>query len=488
MTGSRSNSSFASTIPETCEDALKYLYTLRRWGTHLGLERISALLDALHRPDATYKAIHIAGTNGKGSTANFCAEILKNSGARVGLFTSPHILNFNERISVNGHQITNEEILKSLRTVVHAIDSLPDDLPGEHPTFFETITALAAVHFADNKCTHVIWETGMGGRLDATNAVHKDCAVITNVSFDHTQWLGDTIELIAREKAGIITSKIPVISAAQENAAKKEIREACNRQKTSIVWVCDDKFTKDVLHKQNESVEAGESHIQVLPYHNKNITIKYNDTIIENIHLKTPGDFQATNAACAIAAVSYILENKPLCTDENYVISIKNALSTCTLQARLQKISKKPEIFLDVAHNPTAFNTLISSLSFLRPENRKVLCLGLLKDKDISAILTCCSQYFDEIWYTPPTSERTLECAPFIKYCDILAIPKDTIRTCNTVIELLSNIHTEKENEMTTYIIAGSFYLAHDVLSCIEEHDNKRSEIDLSDPVYIRKA
>ncbi|HEV3409005.1 MAG TPA: Mur ligase family protein, partial [Chthoniobacterales bacterium] len=215
----------------TYAEALGWLYGLQRFGIKLGLENIRRLLRALNVPAPEQRVIHVAGTNGKGSVCAMIDSILQAAGYSSGLFTSPHLVTFRERIQVNGEMISEDEVaagLTSIRETVREWDP--------HPTFFEIATALGLAHFKRAACEFIVLETGMGGRLDATNAVAPIVSVITPIDYDHEKWLGHTLPEIAAEKAGIIKSGVPVISAAQKEEAAAVIRgavEAANKERHS---------------------------------------------------------------------------------------------------------------------------------------------------------------------------------------------------------------------------------------------------------------
>ena len=203
-------------------EALAWLYSLQRFGIKLGLENIERLLEELSKRGilqaAPWKVIHVAGTNGKGSVCAMIDSICRAQGYRTGLFTSPHLVTFRERIRVNGDMISEEAVADGLTTIRNLVANW-----DPHPTFFEVVTALALKHFSDTRVEIVILETGLGGRLDATNAIQSDVSVITPIDFDHEKWLGKTIPEIAAEKAGIIKPGVPVVSAPQRPDAEEVI-------------------------------------------------------------------------------------------------------------------------------------------------------------------------------------------------------------------------------------------------------------------------
>src|SRR6266571_5186804 len=206
----------------TYTEAIHFLYDLRVFGAKFGLENTIKLAALAGNPQRGLIFIHVAGTNGKGSTCAMLESIYRAAGLRVGLFTSPHLVSFGERIQVNRQFIRQAEVVRLLVEMQPVLKEFPLE---EHPTFFEVVTVMALQFFAEQKCDLVIWETGLGGRLDATNIVTPLASVITNIQFDHQQWLGDTLEKIAFEKAGIIKPEIPVITATNEPGALAVIGE-----------------------------------------------------------------------------------------------------------------------------------------------------------------------------------------------------------------------------------------------------------------------
>src|SRR5882724_1357138 len=215
----------------TYAQAIRFLYDLRWFGTKLGLTNTFKLAALAGHPQRGLNFIHVAGTNGKGSTCAMLESIYRAAGLRVGLFTSPHLVAFGERIQVNREIISQKEILRSVLEMQPLLKQFAAD---EHPTFFEVVTVMALRHFAEKKCELVIWETGLGGRLDATNIVTPLASVITNIQYDHQNWLGETLTSIAAEKAGIIKPGIPVITAADAPEALGVIEETASRQRAPL--------------------------------------------------------------------------------------------------------------------------------------------------------------------------------------------------------------------------------------------------------------
>ena len=317
----------------TYKEALAWLYSLQRFGIKLGLENIRRLISELGIAPANARVIHVAGTNGKGSVCAMIDSICRAQKDRTGLFTSPHLVTFRERIRVNGEMISENEVASSLaklRDLVREWDP--------HPTFFEITTALALKHFADAKVDTIILETGLGGRLDATNAVQSDVAVITPIALDHEKWLGDSIEKIASEKAGIIKPRTPVVSAPQPLAAEKVIRGRAAECGAPLLFV-DQRYTKSPIALR--------------------------------------GEYQKLNAAIAIAAIR-------TAKAEISNAAIARGLANVEWPARFQCWDKRTVI--DGAHNPAAAEILVQTWHEVFGDQRATLIFAVLSDKDLRQI------------------------------------------------------------------------------------------------------
>ncbi|MGH7979929.1 MAG: bifunctional folylpolyglutamate synthase/dihydrofolate synthase, partial [Limisphaerales bacterium] len=215
----------------TYQAAIQYLYGLRLFGAKLGLENTRKLAALAGHPERRLRFIHLAGTNGKGSTCAMLESIYRQAGLRTGLFVSPHLVSFRERIQIGRELISERDVVRWVEKFQALLAEFPDD---QHPTFFEVVTVMALDFFAEKRCDLVIWETGLGGRLDATNIVTPLACAITNIALDHQQWLGDTLEKIAFEKAGILKPGIPVATAADEPEALNVIRNVANQKKAPL--------------------------------------------------------------------------------------------------------------------------------------------------------------------------------------------------------------------------------------------------------------
>jgi dihydrofolate synthase / folylpolyglutamate synthase len=329
----------------TYSEALAWLYGTQRFGIKLGLENVQRLLRELAVPGKGQPIIHVAGTNGKGSVCAMIDSIGRAAGYRTGLFTSPHLVTYRERIRVNGEMIGQDDVargLGALREMIRAWDP--------HPTFFEITTALALDHFKNTGCELIVLETGLGGRLDATNALSPIVSVITPIGYDHEKWLGNTLEAIAREKAGIIKPRIPVISSRQEPEAENVVRARaaeCDAPLEFVAPVPDRRPGEDatVLDRRYKVALAGEH--------------------------------QRENAALAIAALR--AGNIAIADDE-----IARGLAAVQWPARFQRWDDR--IIIDGAHNPSGARVLVQTWREEFGDERATIILAVLRQKNIEGI------------------------------------------------------------------------------------------------------
>ncbi len=343
-------------------EALDYLYGLERFGIKWGLEVITTLLNTLGNPHQQYKSIHLAGTNGKGSTAAFLAQILMEAEYKVGLYTSPHLIQFNERIKINGKDISDQDLVNLVTLVKEKAEQ-----NNLQPTFFEFTTAVAFLYFAQQKIDIAVIETGMGGRLDATNVIRPEVALITHISLDHQHYLGETKEKIAMEKAGIIKEKGIVVSSEQDTEALKIIEKNCREKKAEL-------FLSDKAWLQKADLEK-----QIF-------TVNEQEYII---HLL--GEYQLQNAALAIRAASLLVERGLPVS----LYNIQAGLKKTYWPGRLEIVCREPFVLVDCAHNVAGMRELAR---FIRSvSRRKVLLLGIAADKQISEMVSAVAPLVEEI-------------------------------------------------------------------------------------------
>ena len=340
----------------TYKDTLAWLYSLQRFGIKLGLENIRRLLAELHVDLHGSCVINVAGTNGKGSVCAMIDSICRAQGYRTGLFISPHLIIFRERIRVNGGMISQDAVANGLTLIRDLVANWQP-----HPTFFEVTTALGLKSFAEAKLDIVILETGLGGRLDATNAIQSDVSVITPIDFDHEKWLGDSLEKIAAEKAGIIKPGVPVVCAAQRDEAEKVIRARAIACEAPLQFVTE---------------SYGRSAIGL------------------------PGDYQKQNAAVAIAAV----HAAKIGIDEK---AIARGLATVECPARFQKWDGK--VIIDGAHNPAAARVLARTWREIFGDQRATLILAVLSDKNLRGICEALAPIAESVLLPKIRSERAAD-------------------------------------------------------------------------------
>lgn len=420
------------------DNTVNYLYSLQRHGIKLGLSNTRKLMDILGSPQKSFHSIHIAGTNGKGSTATIIASILKEGGFKVGLFTSPHLVSFTERIRINNRQIAESE-------VIELASRIRDSIAGTdiNPTFFEFVTAMAFYYFARNNIDWAVVETGMGGRLDATNVIQPDVTIITNVNLEHREFLGNTISDITNEKAGIVKTRVPVITTSKNLDVIKQISDIADRH-TSKVHIYDKDFRGSLISMDDRQINMDYSGYDY-----------YHDLLIP-----LTGKYQIYNTCAAIRACE-ILRQEGFSLSP---VSIRKGLHKMNLEGRLERVSQSPPIFLDSAHNPEAAKSLAYSVKKIFPDKQIILVAGVMDDKDIQEILIPLVQISRSVILTKPKYERAASPG---KLRDItIGIRKtgsnDTpslISTTDTVADAL-NLAKTQCREDNIILVTGSFYTA----------------------------
>ncbi len=350
----------AQDMSESYQASLHYLYGLQKHGIKLGLETIRTLLAQCHHPERQFQVLHIGGTNGKGSAAALTASILRAANIRVGLYTSPHLIDFRERIQVQGEQISESRVVDLVERF--RVGSSTTCIP----TFFETVTAIAFKYFAEENVEIAVVEVGLGGRFDATNVCHPSGVLVTNVSLDHEAYLGDTLEAIAYEKAGIIKPRVPVVMGAMEPSAQTVIRQKAHDRGASICQYGHD-FTIKV-HGEGLFDYRGVTH----HYSNLPCVLK--------------GSHQLVNAACALALVeSGVMPHRNISEE-----AITQGLSSVTWEGRLETLMTNPLLVCDGAHNPAAARSLADHLKTMIgdvPERKIILIVAMMQDKNIDGCL-----------------------------------------------------------------------------------------------------
>ena len=397
------------------EKLLDELYSYSMHGIKLGLENIKTLCKEMGEPQKDYKVIHVAGTNGKGSTSTTIETILLEAGYRVGKYTSPHILKFNERIRANGQDITDEDIVKYYQLVKDIVAKT-----GLRPTFFEMTTAMMFKYFSDLELDYVVLETGMGGRFDATNVCEADICVITNVGLDHTEYLGDTIYKIAKEKAGIIKN-CPKVIVADSNP---EFLKAISEEKAEIINVLE-KY-KDTRMKLDfkgfiTRIEIGE----------------------ESYDFSLFGDYQFKNFLTAYEVVTELGIDREI---------IKKACKKVVWQCRFERYFEKPLVILDGAHNEDGMRELCKIIEQGYRSDEVVIITSILKDKDVRHMLKLMRKISDNIVFT------SLEDNPRGTTGEKILEQLEDKRGCLVENDMKKAYEIAKNLNKKIIVVCGSFY------------------------------
>lgn len=370
-------------------DAIEYLYGLQRYGVKFGLSNSLALMEALGHPHRKFKNVHITGTNGKGSTAAFIEAVLRKAGCRTGLYTSPHLVNFTERIRIDNVPVSEDRVVGLADRVRKAADMVAKQWNGVFsPTFFEVTTAMAFLCFAEEGVDIAVVEVGMGGRLDATNVITPLVSVITNIGMDHAEFLGDTLDKIAHEKAGIIKLAVPLVTGGAPPEALDVIEKTASERAAPVYRLNRDFGPHNVRHRRPHSFE----------YHGicKNLF---------SVRVGMMGMHQIDNACLSLAAIE-CLGRAGLDIDDSAVLE---GMASCRWEGRLELVSEQPDIILDGAHNPHAAQALAAALKEMKPDyERIVLVIGILSDKDCNGILSELAPLSEHIIATQPEYSRAL--------------------------------------------------------------------------------
>jgi dihydrofolate synthase/folylpolyglutamate synthase len=419
------------------KNILELLYSKQRFGIIPGLERTKQLCKFAGNPQKKFKSIHVAGTNGKGSTCAFLASILMESDYKTGLYTSPHLIDFNERIQIGGKLISDEEI-------VDIAEFLMPEAERINATFFEITTVIAFKYFADNNVDIAVIETGMGGRFDSTNVIKPIMSIITSIGIDHTEYLGDTLEKIAYEKAGIIKYKVPVVMSRNEEKIFDELHLYAIKKQSNFIPAEFNFQSKIFYYNDKKSMQV--------------LSKSYNDGKVYFFSTELIGKYQLNNIDTVLTAI-YVLNWLNILVIKNIEMGFYNVKTNTNLKARFDIISENPVMILDGAHNPQAFKNLFETLVDAGYDSKKFrLCFAAMKDKNYKEMLSIASQYTKKICLIQLKTPR----AENIDNLEIAA--KDagfkSIIKYNSTKEFLESIPKLNED----LIIAGSFYLAGEVL------------------------
>lgn len=365
----------------TYSDAMEWIHSRLKFGINLGLDRMEWLMERLGHPERRLKALHVGGTNGKGSTVAFCRSILNEAGYDVGTFTSPYIEQFNERISVNGIPISDEEIIALANTIKPMVEELESSKLGS-PTEFEVITAMAMYYFAEHRpVDFVLLEVGLGGRFDSTNVVYPVLSVITNIGMDHTRILGNTVEKIAYEKAGIIKDGVPVFTAVKQDQAMRVLKAEAKEKAAPFF-----QLGIDFSVSQYEPRTTGER------FH-----FTGNGMELDQLELSLMGAHQVENASLAVASLLYLKDANMISLKEQH---IRTGLVKAYWPGRMEMISKTPMIIVDGAHNPEGMRAFVATMKQRFPGKKLTVVFAALEDKDLGSMLPLLKELGENIYFT----------------------------------------------------------------------------------------
>lgn len=426
-------------------EALEYIHGTKKFGSKLGLENIKMLLKLLGDPHKGLKVIHIAGTNGKGSTASFIENILKEEGYKVGLYTSPYLERFNERIKINNEDIPDHRLADVTAKVKNKVEEMVNQ-GYNHPTEFEIVTAIAFQYYKEEAIDYLVLEVGLGGRYDSTNVIEKPLAsVITTISMDHTDILGDTIEKIAWEKAGIIKHDCLVISYPQEKGAEQVINEVAKSKNAKLIYVP----TKNIIIK--EISEYGSI-----------FSFKYQNCYFDNLKINIIGEHQIFNAATAVTTLLELRKNDTIKLKDN---SIRNGLLKARWHGRLELLKRDPIFLIDGAHNLQGIMVLKKTINNIFKNRKIVLGIGILKDKDVDNMVSQLVPLADKVIVTEPNIYRAMKAEELAekvaKYNSNYYIEKDIVKAVNKAYEVAD------KNDVILF--SGSLYLIGDVRKIVNK-------------------
>ena len=419
------------------EQALQYIHSVNWTFCKPGLERITALCEALGNPQNKLRFIHVAGTNGKGSTSSMLASVLESAGYRTGLYTSPYIRTFCERIRVNGENIPKEELACLTERIRPIADAMEDK-----PTEFELITALAFAYFEASACDVVVLEVGLGGRLDSTNVIENTVlSIITGIDFDHTALLGNTIEEIATEKAGIIKANRPVLFGGSRGAAYDTVQKVA-REKNAPFYTVDRSS-----YLQKEATLDGTT-FDYLHY--------------SNMHLPLLGAYQPYNATLVLTAIELLKEQGFAIDDE----AVRRGLERVRWPARFELLSRDPIIIYDGGHNPEGVRAAVASVKNYFGSQRVNLLSGVMADKDRGEMIETMKPIIARAFTVTPNNPRSLAAH---EYAAQLASYGISATSYASVAEGVRAAIESSKQEGIPLVCLGSLYLYEEVEAAVRE-------------------
>ncbi|MCT4507789.1 MAG: bifunctional folylpolyglutamate synthase/dihydrofolate synthase [Tepidibacter sp.] len=428
-------------------EALEYIHGTYKFGRVLGLDNITKLLSLLDNPQDDLNIIHVAGTNGKGSTCSFINSMLISSGHKVGLYTSPYLESFTERIRIDSENIQENELAR----VTEIVKSKVDDMVKEgfnHPTEFEIVTAIAFYYYKEQNVDFVVLEVGMGGRFDATNVIKNPLInVITPISIDHTDYLGDTLEKIAYEKGGIIKENCEVIMYPQNKESEAVIKKIAKEKNCTLTManIEDKEITKmDILGQV--------------------FNCKVKDTVYENLEIQLMGKHQVNNAIVALNVINILKDKYDLkISDKDIYEGLKNT----KWAGRIEVLKKDPLFIIDGAHNEDGANSLCNTIDNYMEDKSITLVLGMLKDKDVESVCEILIPRCKNIITTKPNNPRAMKSDELKEI--INKLNKDCT-SCDNIDEAV-RLALKNSSKNDAIICAGSLYMIGNIRRMVKKGD-----------------
>lgn len=424
----------------TYQKTLDFLYSKLPMFTRVGasafkkdLDNTIALCNALGNPQNKYKTIHIGGTNGKGSTSHMLAAILQQVGYKTGLYTSPHLKDFRERIRVNGKMVAKKFVIDFVRQQEQLISEI-------EPSFFEVTVGMAFSYFEQAQVDVAVIEVGLGGRLDSTNIILPDLSVITNISLDHTNMLGNTFGEIAFEKAGIIKQNTPIVIGERHPETDPVFIKKAKEQNANLV------FAEDELSANHISKLANTLKLDIL---------QKDQVLLKGLQLDLTGTYQLKNILTVIDAVKELRKIGYQIPDEAIYQALKNVKKLTGLQGRWQTLSKKPLIICDTGHNKAGISEVIQNIS-QTPHQNLHMVIGMVKDKDISAVLTLLPKNAN-YYFCQPNLERALSVKELAEQASNFNLKG---KTFNTVEEALTTAKNQAKDDDLIFVGGSTFVVA----------------------------
>ncbi|MHC4563601.1 MAG: bifunctional folylpolyglutamate synthase/dihydrofolate synthase [Planctomycetota bacterium] len=430
----------------TYDSALKFLFSQTDYEQMLrvrynrdtfSLDRMKLLLKKMGNPQDKIRTVHIAGTKGKGSTATMLAEMLRACGHKVGLYTSPHIVDIRERITINGEMISRAALTRLIVKVERTIKSMADD----KPTFFEIFTALAFAHFANQKIDIAVIEAGLGGRLDSTNVLKPDVCGVTSISLDHTHQLGESVAKIAEEKAGIFKRNTPVVSVPQAPEAKRVLKQAAKNSKTNLMFTGEDiEFSYRVESSRQDGCHA-------------RVCLTTPQSRFEHLPVPLLGEHQAVNCGLALALLDQ-LKTQGMNIDDELAM---HGLSGVYVPGRMELLHDDPRILVDGAHNAASIQALMRAVGQHIPYDSMIMIFGCAADKDLSGMMDQIATGADKVVFTA-AKNYSRACKPkelanmYEERCGRVAQVAESLEDA---IAIARSAATRED----IICIAGSFYL-----------------------------